>query len=1330
MENRGEYIVLNGKNWASWKFQISVILKSKKLYGVVTGDETKPENADSVQVYEEKDCKAQEIIVTRVNENVLTYLSSCHTSSEMWKKLFTLYEPSSQVSVHLVQQKFFNMSFEEPVMKFISNIEEVCSQLRNFNEAPSEKMIITKILLTLPEKYRHFVSAWESVPEGQQCLKELTSRLLVEEERCNQSEPTASSSAFVSRSGFQKKKQNNSDRKCFECGKSGHIKSECRQRKCFNCNRVGHISRDCRSKIKHKNDVSVSKENNNSEVVNMRRAFIVQEPVCQNDLDFIMDTGASEHMSYNRKLFSSYRKINKQVVVGDGKRLKVEGIGDINFLAFDGSEYVPSVMCNVLFVPDLKANLFSPVRAIDRGNTVLTNESECKFLYKNKVVAQAKRIGSLYVMDFKFNINEDCAFLSLSSWHERLAHQNFKHVKEILNKNNVKYEGQIEQCRSCVQGKQHRLPFSNSDSRAERPGELVHGDLCGAMETKSLGGSSYFLLLKDDYSNFRYVYFLKNKYETKQKIAEFIEQFENEFECKIKRFRSDGGGEFKNKDVEKLFKMKGIVHEVTVAYTPEQNGRIEREMRTIVESARTMLINANVSNELWAEAVHNAVYTINRTGTSPQKCKTPYELLYKKDFNINVLRTFGDEVYVHIPKQRRRKWDPKGKLGRFVGYGGYTKGYRVWFEDEKAVDTFRDVIFMQDSRKSEKKIKHTENIISVKEDFNTEEEKQSLIQKDMTVEEEQVKSREEMPNITEEQEEVPDDEYKDVEENNKSDIENEGWENNSDLDAIYEEEYLEDEWLSSDDAMTKEEQTRSGRRVKKPKWTEDYETGLLALGEEELSYKEAVNGKDKEKWMDAINKELEALEKNNTWIETDLPTGKKAIDSKWVFKIKKDGNEEIYKARLVARGFKQKEKFDHSEVYAPVAKLPTLRILLAIACKYDLDIQQMDVKSAFLNGKIDEEVYLEKPDGMKKNGKVLKLRKSLYGLKKSPRYWNQRFDELMLQQGFLRSKSDYCLYYKRGQKFYILLYVDDIILISENREEIDKIKEVLKNNFDMKDMHGVSKYLGIKIKKTESGIELDQEEYLKEILKKFGMENCKPVSTPIEPGLELSKEASKDEKLIRECRQLIGSLMYAMLATRPDLCYAVSFLARYQTYADERLWKALKRVLRYIKGTVNYKLVYRKNGEEVLKVFTDADWAGEKLDRKSTSGFIVKVFGCTVSWSSSKQQCVALSSTESEYVALAKGVAEGCWVKNLLNEVCITCNCFRVFVDNLSAIHIAKNPEQHKRLKHIDLKYHYIRDRVANNIVVLEHIDTNKQIADVLTKALSKERFNRCCSQL
>jgi hypothetical protein len=542
----------------------------------------------------------------------------------------------------------------------------------------------------------------------------------------------------------------------------------------------------------------------------------------------------------------------------------------------------------------------------------------------------------------------------------------------------------------------------------------------------------------------------------------------------------------------------------------------------------------------------------------------------------------------------------------------------------------------------------------------------------------------------------------------------------------------DDSVLTESEEETEQVIRRSSRVSKMPKRFDDYEMSFVALNEEQITYQQAVSGQNSKEWNNAIKNELDALERNATWIETDLPNDKKAIEAKWVFRVKNERDKEpVFKARLVAKGFQQDDHFDHSEIFAPVAKLPTLRILLAIANKYKLSLHQMDVKSAFLYSEIDEEVYLKKPEGLKKDGKVLKLKKSLYGLKKAPKMWNETFNEFMIMEGFKRSQSDYCLYHKgSNEKFYVLLYVDDLIIAGEDEKNISRLKRSLKEHFEMKDLNKVSKYLGINIIEKENSIELDQKDYILEVLRKYNMENCNPVATPIESKLQISREPSTDNDLIKNCRILIGRLMYIMMGTRPDICFALSYLSRHQSNGNEELWKALKRILRYLKGTLDFKLIYEANKEIPLVGYTDADWAGDHSDRKSTSGFIMQVYGCTVSWCSNKQQCVSLSSAEAEYIALSKGIAEGCWIKSLLNEIGLQCKQILMLEDNQSAICVSKNPEHHKRLKHIDLRYHYIRDNVRKGVVDVTYIPSREQLGDICTKGLNKNIYLKLCTAI
>lgn len=1234
---------------------------------IVTGKYSKPKKPEEkIKEWEEKDSLAQEIIVTRVEESVLTHLLSCTSSSEIWNKLLTVFEPKSRVSVHLIQQKFFNLAFEEPMSIFIAKIEDLCNQLKSMGEELSESMVMTKMVMTLPEKYKHFVSAWESVPQQQQNLRELTSRLLVEEERSKNTLEVDTSAALVVNEGERKRRNqnyrggsaNHANIKCFSCGKNGHIKRDCvANRTCYYCRKPGHTINACRYRLNKLQPIDNKNDRNESGKDN---AFVTN---FSDEKSWLVDTGASEHMCYDRNLFSTYTELSnvRKVVIGDGSELNAVGYGIIKLKAYNGEKWINTTLNNVLYVPKMTVNLFSVRNVMDNGYKMLFDSETCKIEKGGKVCAVGHRENKLYVMEFTQSEYAATARVeeSLQKWHERLAHQNKEYVKAILNRKNIKYTEDEQVCDGCLKGKMHKSPFKRSNTVTTEVCELIHMDVCGPMEVLSLGGSKYFLLIRDDYSCYRYVYFLANKSQVVERISQFIKLAERETGKKVKTIRTDNGTEFINKELSKICQTNGIRHQTSVAYTPEQNGKAERDNRTVVEAARSMLIAKNLDKFLWAEAVNTAIYILNRTGKSTVQDKAPYEIWFNKSFDINLLRTFGTEVYVLIPKQKRLKWDSKSTKGLLVGYGEDTKGYRVYFPESKTVEVKRDVIFKEQAEKGKV-------------------EKQMGEKDDQEVAE--TADEEEIPEISE---------------------------------------------------GTTEEETRK-REGRKPAWLADYETSFLTQLEEPTSYEEAVTSAHSEKWKEAMDNELKVLHENNTWTEVPTPTGKKIIDSKWVYKIKydNDGKPFHFKARLVAKGFQQVQNFEIHDIYAPVARITTFRIVLAIANKFRLPVHHMDVRSAFLYGDIHEEVYMNLPKGTACNkGIVCRLNKSIYGLKKSPKYWNMKFHTEIVKKGFIRSENDCCLYTKcnSGYKIYLLLFVDDILLFSTDESELVNLKCYLSKIFCMKDLGLVTNYLGISVKQDLiNGVtELDQSNYLKQMLEKFNMTECKPMCTPMENKFQFIKPETSDVLLETKCRQIIGSIMYTVICTRPDLCASVSYLSRYQNYANNELYKAIKRILRYIKDTVNLKLVFQSNqSSDMLCGFVDSDWGNDLSTRKSTTGFVFKLFGCTVAWLSKKQQTVSLSSTEAEYIALCTAVVEACWLDKLLNDFKLfIVSTIVMHVDNQAAINIGNNPENNKRVKHIDIKFYFVKQKIEDNVISLRYVKSEEQIADIFTKPLGKEKF-------
>ena len=512
------------------------------------------------------------------------------------------------------------------------------------------------------------------------------------------------------------------------------------------------------------------------------------------------------------------------------------------------------------------------------------------------------------------------------------------------------------------------------------------------------------------------------------------------------------------------------------------------------------------------------------------------------------------------------------------------------------------------------------------------------------------------------------------------------------------------------------------------------------IDDEPKTFKEAMKGANSAEWMEAMKDELESMEKNKVWNLVNLPPNRKTIGCKWVLKIKQkaDGTPEKFKARLVAKGYTQKEGIDYEETFSPVVRFASIRLLLAIVAHMDLELYQMDVKTAFLNGELNEEIYMDQPTGFEVKGqehKVCKLNRSIYGLKQASRQWNKRFHDAMVQDQYRVLNEDHCVYIKTSKDGFVILslYVDDILLTGNHKAFIESTKRWLSINFDMKDMGEASYVLGVKITRDRSKrlLALSQETYVRKVLERFNMTNCKGIDTPVEKNINLSKEMSpknSDEKEKMKnipYSNAVGSLMYAMMCTRPDICYGVGLVSRFQIYPGFEHWKAVKRILRYLKSTADYVLVYQGKDLKLIG-YSDADWAGDPDERKSTSGYAYILNGGAISWSSKKQSCIALSTMEAEYIAICSAVQEAVWLRRFLKHLSVTQDAsdpVHIWTDSTAALAYAKDPKYHGRTKHIEMKYHYVRSMIEKKRVALQHISTSLMVADPLTKPISKELF-------
>lgn len=512
------------------------------------------------------------------------------------------------------------------------------------------------------------------------------------------------------------------------------------------------------------------------------------------------------------------------------------------------------------------------------------------------------------------------------------------------------------------------------------------------------------------------------------------------------------------------------------------------------------------------------------------------------------------------------------------------------------------------------------------------------------------------------------------------------------------------------------------------------------LMDEPGTYREAVASPNAAKWTEAMEVEMNSILENDTWELVDLPPGRRAIGCKWVFKIKLNDLNEIarYKARLVAKGFSQVPGIDYDDTYAPVVRFTSIRLLVALAAENGWFMHQMDVTTAFLNGDLDKEIYMVQPEGYAApgtEGKVLKLKKALYGLKQAPRQWNKKITERLQQLGFKRGTGDQSLYSlrryvketKREEVVHLALYVDDLLIVGSSMVLINVIKTELSASFKMTDLGEAKHLLGISIKRDwEKGtITLSQEQYIDKVLDKFNMADCDPRPTPLPSNHEILKGDTIDESMKDvPYASAIGSLMYAMVGTRPDIAAAVGILSRFTHNPQRTHWNMVKRVLGYLKGTKSYGLTYRKTGSQKFVGYSDADWAGDKNGRKSTYGYVFKVGGGAIAWKSQLQKSVALSTTEAEYVGLSEAMKELMWLKKVYLDLGIHYKVPLLYGDNTGSLNYADNQDEHGRLKHIDIRYHFIRDVIQSGLARLEYMPTDLMVADTLTKQLTKEKFD------
>ncbi|KAI1004161.1 hypothetical protein K3495_g4052 [Podosphaera aphanis] len=1052
--------------------------------------------------------------------------------------------------------------------------------------------------------------------------------------------------------------------------------------------------------------------------------------------------------------------------------------------AFEASEEIltphdPSVTC-----PDPKSNAYLdskipayPYAEVDGGAYIRQSEfsNGVNKREQNAVIKNLRKIkaGPLNAHGSRNERRLQEEVSRYSYYHRRFCHaspQALSLLHTVCDIKKINIPERIPLCVICAAQKIKKKQSKKLAKHDLEPLALISFDVAGPFPP-SYRGYRYFGEIVDNWNRKTWTLLLKDRKEILSALNKWRLKVELQTGMTVRASRTDNAPEIIQ--TLKQWENEGVSVQHTEPHTSAQNGPAERSIQFTEASIRCMLDDAKLPVEFWCEAAQAQAYTRARMRRGPimveniidkktgKPAKVEYRISPEEAFTRKVprvhdhIKTWGCKVITQVPRAslpgRKDKFMPSGREGIFMGYSDdTTTHYRIYAPDMHTTITSSNVIFFEDI--PGRSIANFRLWKELSEDFASEiqlsdsqdeiEHVPSTCSKDLDH-----KDVVNTATIIPKNEIVTDDKF-----SNEKPTKRQITASN-------------DDEVSDDKPPKKRNKTTTCNFIKTAK---NIPRGSLRSGTKRLreddNSEEHVSKKIRAmiamldwfeekhtaisdpnyglKWKEAIDCEIKQLLENNTWREDVPPEGSTLVTSKWVFtvKLKPDGTIERFKARLVARGFSQQYDIDYTETFAPTVRMATLRTFLALVACEDLECYHYNIKNAFTESKLDEEIWMKVPKGIErtKPGIALRLMRSLYGLKQAARDWNHLIRSELINWGFVQSKADPCLFIHVERQIR-LVYVDDLAAAAKQTLDLDWFFEKLNARFNAKNLGELIKILGVSVTRDRAAktIELDQEQYLDKVLTKFGF--AVPahweISIPMDNYNDLRKANPKDKRVYATWyREVIGSLMCAMVYTRPDIAFALGRLSQHMQDPAEHHASALKRLMRYLRFTIKAKIRFGPRGG--LVTYSNADWASDRTDRKSITACVGLIGGGPVFWGSKKHNSVATATVEAEYIAPAYNAKQGQWIAQVLrdmgfgNYVARNHQTVEACGENQGAIAFTKNPHLTDRSKHIDISYHFVRDLHENKKIDLKYVPTTDMAADGFSKPLAKQQFNKWMRQI